>query len=69
MAEKKEVEPTTVKGAVVVPPQLAEKIIALFGEMPRKFSGVIDPIMQEFLHCAQADVTLTPPKETEKPKE
>jgi len=62
--EKKET--VTVKGAIIVPPQLAEKLVGLFAELPRKFSPTIDPILQEFLQCSQADVVLTT---TEEPKE
>ena len=71
MSEKTKVpETVTVKGAIIVPPQLAEKIMSLFGEMPRKFSSVIDPIIQEFMSCSQADVVLNPKEQQEeKPKE
>jgi len=63
---KKEAEPVTVKGAVIVPPQLAEKVVGLFSELPRKFSPMIDPILQEFMQCSQADVVLTPTPDTSK---
>jgi hypothetical protein len=66
MTEKSKTKVETVKRAIIVPPALAEKIVALFAEMPRKFSSVIDPVLQEFMMCSQADVTLTPTEEPEK---
>jgi len=62
--EKKET--VSIKGAIIVPPQLAEKMVTMFSELPRKFSPMIDPILQEFMKCSQADVTITPPEESEK---
>lgn len=55
---KKVVEPRVIKNALIVDQQLAQRIMAIFDEMPRRYSGLIDPVQAEFARCPIADVTL-----------
>lgn len=56
--------------AFIVPAELGDKILQMFGELPRRLSPMVDPIHMEFQNCHRADVTLRPPAESaEEPTE
>ena len=63
---KEKLATTTIKGAVILTPELAERILSLFNELPRRFSPLVDPIQKEFLSSAMGDVTLHEQKVTVK---
>ena len=64
--KEKAEKPRTIKGALIVEQSLAQRIVAIFDEMPRRYSSIIDPVHAAFTQCPVADVTLNsePEKET-----
>jgi hypothetical protein len=54
--------------AYVVSAELGDRIITLFGELPRRLSPMVDALHMELQNCPRADITLTPPKETAEEK-
>ena len=53
-------EPQTHQNALIVPAELAERLMMMLGEMPMKFVEIIDPIAKELQKCSRGDITITP---------
>ena len=64
--EKKTSTAKEIKGAVILTPELAKRVMAIFDEMPRRYSNLIDPVAVELMQCPQADVSLKEPEKEEK---
>ena len=60
VAKTEDVKTKDVKfeNAVIVPAELADKIMAVFFELPRKFNQLLDPLSEELSRCYRSNVEL-----------
>jgi len=65
--EKKEVpKEQSIKSAYIVSPELGDRILVMFGELPIKFSQMVTPLAEALSKSPRADVNLKLPEEEEK---
>lgn len=55
----KETETKQLQGAYIVPAEWVNKFMVVIGELPRKLSPMIDPLVEELSKCYRGDVNLT----------
>jgi hypothetical protein len=55
-------------GAFIVPQEWVNKFFVVIGELPRKLSPMIDPLIEELNQCHRGDINLViqPPPEEKK---
>lgn len=61
--QKSEKAPEIIKGALVLRPETVRKILGIFDEMPRRYSTMIDPVINEMMGSPIADITVTEKEE------